>query len=59
MKWKRGISITLPKKHPAAVTLGRLGGKKGGQSRMAALTPEERSKLGKKAAAARWKKYWR
>ena len=36
----------------------RLGAKKGGKSRMAALTPEERSELGKKAAAARWKKYW-
>jgi hypothetical protein len=28
----------------------------GGMARMAKLTPEQRSKLGKKAAAARWKK---
>ena len=38
--------------------LGRIGGKKGGpkggKSRMESLTPEERSALGKKAAAARW-----
>lgn len=45
-----------PKKNPAAVALGRLGGKKGGKARMSTLTAEERSKLGKKAASARWKK---
>jgi len=28
----------------------------GGMARMAKLTPEQRSELGKKAAAARWKK---
>jgi hypothetical protein len=55
MKWKHGISLGAPKKPPAAVTPSHLGGK----LRMAALTPGERSKLGKKAAAARWKKYWR
>jgi hypothetical protein len=48
----------MPKKNLAAVAVGRLGGKKAGKSCMAALTPEERSELGKKAAAARWKKYW-
>jgi hypothetical protein len=48
----------MPKKNLAAVAAGRLGGKKGGKSRMAALTSEERSKLGRRAAAARWKKYW-
>lgn len=41
-------------KNPAAVALGRLGGKKGGPARMAKLTPEERSALAKKAAAKRW-----
>jgi hypothetical protein len=30
------------KKNPAAVTLGKLGGKKGGPARMRAMTPEER-----------------
>lgn len=41
-------------KNPAAVELGRLGGKKGGAARAAKLTPEERSAIAKKAAAARW-----
>jgi hypothetical protein len=44
------------KKNPAAVALGRLGGKKGGKARMAALTPEERSALGKLAAEAKRRK---
>jgi len=30
------------KKNPAAVALGKLGGKKGGPARMRAMTPEER-----------------
>ncbi len=41
-------------KNPAAVELGRLGGQKGGKARAARLTPEQRSKIAKKAAAARW-----
>lgn len=40
----------------AAVLLGRKGGLKGGKARAAKLTPEERSEIAKKAAAARWKK---
>lgn len=43
-----------PAKNPAAVELGRLGGKKGGKARAASLTPEQRSEIAKKAAAARW-----
>jgi hypothetical protein len=35
---------------------GRQGGKEGGAKRMAALTPEERTKLARKAARARWRK---
>jgi hypothetical protein len=35
---------------------GAKGGKKGGKSRMAGMTAEQRSALAKKAAAARWKK---
>ena len=42
-------------KNPAAVALGRLGGKKGGKARAAKLTPEQRSEIAKKAARARWK----
>ena len=45
-----------PVKNAAAVALGRLGGKKGGAARAAALTPEQRSEIAKKAAETRWKK---
>jgi Mg-chelatase subunit ChlI len=34
---------------------GRKGGSRGGKARMEALTAEQRSELGRKAAAARWK----
>lgn len=40
---------------PAAVALGRKGGLKGGKARAAKLTPEQRSEIARKAAAARWK----
>jgi hypothetical protein len=40
-------------KNQAAVELGR----KGGLARKRKLTPEELSAQGKRAAAARWKKY--
>ena len=42
-------------KNPAAVELGRLGGLKGGKARAAKLTSEERSRIARKAAEARWK----
>lgn len=45
-----------PQKDPAAVSLGRRGGLKGGRARMDAMTPEQRTELGRKAAAARWGK---
>ena len=41
-------------KNPAAVALGRLGGKKGGKARAASLTPEQRKEIAQKAAKARW-----
>jgi hypothetical protein len=43
-------------KDPAAVSLGRRGGLKGGKARAAKLTPELKSEIAKKAAAARWRK---
>lgn len=43
-----------PTKNPAAVTLGRLGGLKGGKARAQALTPEKRAEIARKAAAKRW-----
>jgi hypothetical protein len=44
------------KKNPAAVALGRRGGKKGGAARAAKLTPEQRSESARKAVRARWAK---
>ena len=41
-------------KNPHAVALGREGGKKGGKARAEKLSPERRSEIAKKAAAARW-----
>jgi len=43
-------------KNPAAVELGRQGGLKGGRARAERLTPEQRSEIARKAAAARWAK---
>lgn len=42
------------RKNPHAVALGRKGGKIGGKARAAALTPERKREIAKKAAAARW-----
>jgi hypothetical protein len=41
-------------KDPAAVSLGRRGGLKGGKARAASMTPEERRESARKAAEARW-----
>jgi hypothetical protein len=40
----------------AKAKAGRKGGQKGGASRATALTPEQRSEIARKAAAARWRK---
>ena len=45
-----------PAKNPAAVSLGRLGGLKGGKARAIKLTAEKRKEIAKKAAETRWKK---
>lgn len=47
---------TAKKKLPAAVELGRLGGLKGGKARAAALSPERRTEIARRAAVARWGK---
>jgi hypothetical protein len=44
------------KKNPAAVALGKLGGKKGGEARAKKLTLEQRQEIARRAAQARWKK---
>ena len=45
-----------PSKNPAAVALGKLGGRKGGKARAERITPEERIQIARKAAAMRWGK---
>ena len=44
--------LTDDGKNKAAVELGRMGGK----ARAAKMTPEQRSKIARKAAVARWKR---
>lgn len=44
----------LPAKDPERVERGRKGGAKGGKLRAERLTPERRSEIARKAAAARW-----
>jgi hypothetical protein len=46
----------LPPKSPHAVALGRLGGLKGGPARAAALTPQRRREIARRAVMARWKR---
>jgi hypothetical protein len=43
-------------KNPAAVSLGRLGGLKGGKARAEKLTDQQRRRIAAKAAKARWAK---
>lgn len=43
-------------KDPAAVSLGRRGGLKGGRARAAKLNPEQRREIAQRAAAKRWEK---
>jgi hypothetical protein len=43
-----------PEKNPAAVALGKLGGRKGGLARAAKLTAAQRKAIAKKAAKTRW-----
>src|SRR6266516_785645 len=50
------MAVNAKKKNPAAVALGRKGGKKGGPARAAKLSPEQRSESARKAVQARWAK---
>lgn len=43
-----------PKKNPAAVALGKLGGAKGGRARAEKLSAAKKKRIAKKAAMARW-----
>ena len=44
------------RKNPAAVALGRLGGRVGGKRRAETLTPERKREIASQAARARWAK---
>jgi hypothetical protein len=47
-------AIDAKPKNAAAVELGRLGGRAGGQARAAVLTPERRVRIARQAALKRW-----
>jgi hypothetical protein len=47
---------TKKEKNPAAVALGKLGGRKGGLARAAKLSAAKRKKIATKAARQRWAK---
>jgi hypothetical protein len=51
----QGVDRSEPEKNPAAVALGRLGGKKGGPARALRLSAERRSEIAQKAAQTRWR----
>ncbi len=48
------LTPTTPFKNPAAVALGKLGGRKGGLIRAKRLSAKRRSQIAKKAAKTRW-----
>jgi hypothetical protein len=50
------ITAVKRRKNPAAVALGRIGGKKSAEGRMEKLTPEQRRQLASNAARKRWAK---
>jgi hypothetical protein len=49
-------NLSEPEKDPAAVSLGRRGGLKGGKARAAKLTSKRKSEIARNAARARWNK---
>ena len=53
---KENIEEGFGDKNPAAVALGRMGGKKGGPVRAKKLSKKQRSEIARTAAMARWKK---
>ena len=52
----RGPTPEEEGKDPAAVSLGRRGGLKGGKARAGSMTPERRAEIARRAAAKRWRK---
>lgn len=45
---------TPPRQETAEMRAGRAGGRKGGKSRAARMTPEQRSEAARRAANTRW-----
>jgi predicted PilT family ATPase len=52
----QATSVEPEEEESPKATAGRKGGLKGGKARAEKLTAEERSKIARKAAAARWKR---
>lgn len=50
------ITSVKKRKNPAAVALGKLGGKKGGRARADKLDPARRREIASNAARTRWAK---
>jgi len=50
------VKVSTLRKDPAAVSLGRKGGLKGGHARAAKLSEHRLSEIARKAALARWHK---
>ncbi len=48
------VTVSLSLVSQVMAAMGRKGGKIGGKSRMALLTPEQRTEMGKAAAEKRW-----
>jgi hypothetical protein len=55
LKFATESGVGRDAKNPAAVALGRMGGLKGGKARAESLSAQERARIAKKAAKARWK----
>lgn len=54
LKPKAAPADIVPEKNAAAVSLGRLGGLKGGKARAAKLSDAQRRKIASNAARKRW-----
>jgi hypothetical protein len=48
--------VKKKRKNPHAAALSKLGAKKGGLARWESVSPEERTKIARRAAEARWGK---
>ena len=51
---KENVTVSMALVSQVMAAMGRKGGKTGGKHRMAALSAEQRSQMGRLAAAKRW-----